>query len=375
MSDTMETEEPSPAKQREVIRGTQDLDKLIKSKLEKATEENPVRAAIFGHPYPDPDCISSQMGMAWLLLRHYNIESDCFYQGEISHPQNNAMNNLLEPNLRRASEDYKPEDYALNILVDTIPDNAGTDGKKIKWDVVIDHHKTITLNGCKALFIHAKTGSCAAIVYHLMEKIATDVWLDTDNELDGRVATGLISGIITDTEYMISDDSTELEFDAFKSLFPFRSANNLRDIVFFKRPKSWIDMSALACSEAEIDGEGYAIVGLGLIPEKQRDIVAAVADEMLTWSSVETAIAFAVVGSNKVVGSVRSANASLSVHDLCLKLGGEHGSGGGKKGKGAYSYSLGGFLIDPDDDDDINQQTWNAIKTKEVARIFRMLRE
>ena len=64
MSDTMETEEPSPAKQREVIRGTQDLDKLIKSKLEKATEENPVRAAILDIHIPIPIVLVPRWG--WL---------------------------------------------------------------------------------------------------------------------------------------------------------------------------------------------------------------------------------------------------------------------------------------------------------------------
>lgn len=356
-----------------MVRGVDDLDKLILKAKKDTSEDKTVRAAIFGHAFPDPDCIGSQMGLTWLLLKKYNIEADCFYCGEISHPQNSAMTNLLDPNLIKA-EEYKSEKYTLNFLVDTVPSNAGTGGKTVIWDAVIDHHKDNSINGCKALFIHMKTGSCASIIYHMMESLSLDNWLEEDNDYDCRVATALIVGIVTDTEYMMSDDATELEFDAFKNLFPFRSAKHLRDIVFFKRPKSWIEMSALACREAEIDGEGYAIVGLGLIPEKQRDIVAAVADEMLTWASVESAIAFAVVGSDKLVGSVRSANASLSVSELCKKLGGKHGSGGGKHGKGAYTFSLGGMAIDPDDNEELNLKTWDAIKAKEQARIDRLLK-
>lgn len=370
---TIEENNNEEAACKRMVRGVDDLDKLILQKKKEVTEDKPIRAAVFGHAFPDPDCIGSQMGIAWLLLKKYNIEADCFYHGEISHPQNSAMSNLLDPNLIKA-EEYKAEKYALNFLVDTVPSNAGTGGKEVKWDVVIDHHKDNSINGCKALFIHMKTGSCAAIVYHIMESLSTDNWLEEDNDYDCRVATALIVGVVTDTEYMMSDDSTELEFDAFKKLFPFRSAKHLRDIVFFKRPKSWIEMSALACREAEIDGEGYAIVGLGLIPEKQRDIVAAVADEMLTWASVESAIAFAVVGSDKLVGSVRSANASLSVSELCKKLGGKHGSGGGKHGKGAYTFSLGGMAIDPDDNEELNLKTWDAIKSKEQARIDRLIK-
>lgn len=357
----------------ETIKGVNEFDRIIRQKIEEKKDQH-IRVAIFGHSYPDPDCIGSQMGLAWLMFKHYEIEADCFYHGEISHPQNAAMTNLLDPNLI-SSADYEIGKYDLNILVDTVPDNAGVNEKDIKWDIVIDHHKDVQLNGCKAHFIHVKTGSCSAIVYHILKSLVPEQpMLHSDNDHDCRVATAMIVGIVTDTNYMMSDDSTELEFDAFKELFPFRAASNLREIVFFKRPKSWVEMVALACREAEVDTEGNAIVGLGIISEKQRDGVAAVADEMLTWNSVESSIAFAIVGNDKLVGSVRSANASVSVADLCKKLGGKFGKGGGKHGKGAYNYSLGGLAIDPDDSDELNEQTWEAIKAKEKVRVSRLIK-
>lgn len=348
----------------------------FKNLLERISEggAKKIKAAIFTHNCPDPDAIGSMMGMAWILSKAYGAECDLFYSGEISHPQNNAICNLLDPQLKRAKEEYKNDEYNLRILCDTIPSNAGTADHKVDFDVVIDHHKELPNGGYSGLVIHMKTGSCCAIVYKLIECLYKHGFED-DNDADSKVATAMIAGIVTDTEYMVSDDSTELEFEAFSKLFPFRVSNFLKQIVFFKKPKIWIDIKAKASSEAVVDDEGYAIVGLGLIPEKQRDLIADMAEEMVSWASVETAIAFAVVGGERIEGSVRSLNASISVSEFCKKLGSRHGMGGGKMGKGAYRYSLAGMSIDPDEDEDTKQKTWDLVREKETKRIMRLIKK
>lgn len=349
----------------------------LKNLIDKHTEggKKKIRAALFTHNCPDPDAIGSMMGMAHLLTKVYGIECDLFYSGEISHPQNNAICNLLDPQLKRSKEEYKLETYQIHILCDTIPSNAGVGDHKVEFDLVIDHHKELPNGGYTGLVIHMKTGSCCAIVYKLMECLCKPTVFEDDNDIDSKVATAMIAGIVTDTEHMVSDDSTELEFDAFSKLFPFRSPIFLKQIVFFKKPKFWIDVKAAAATAAFIDDEGYAIVGLGLIPEKQRDLIADMAEEMVTWASVETAIAFAVVGGERIEGSVRSLNASISVSEFCKKLGSRHGVGGGKMGKGAYRYSLAGMSIDPDEDEETKRKTWDLIREKETKRISRMIKK
>jgi nanoRNase/pAp phosphatase (c-di-AMP/oligoRNAs hydrolase) len=346
----------------------------FRSLIEKATQAGKKQAkfAIFSHRCPDPDAIGSMMGLSWLLQKQFGVETDCFYDGEISHPQNIALVNLLDPQLRPVAE-YDAKNYALRILVDTVPNNAGAGGQDIPFDVVIDHHKEVPNGGFQGLVIHVKTGSCCAIIYKLICLIGRDVLFEDDNDSDSKVATAIITGIVTDTEYMMSDDSTEYEFEAFSKLFPHRDPDFLKEIVFFKRPRLWIEYKAKAASSAEVDDDGYAIVGLGMIQEKQRDLIADMAEEMVNWASVETAIAFAVVGGERLEASVRSQNSSLSVPDLCKKLGGKHGQGGGKLGKGAYRYSLAGLSIDPAEDDDTQLKTWLLILDKEAKRIRRLI--
>lgn len=330
------------------------------------------KAALFTHRNPDPDAISSMMGMQWLLMRKFGIESELFYDGEVSHPQNGAMVNLLDPGLKRADE-FKPDNFGLKMVLDTIPENAGIGTHKIAFDVCVDHHRELPQNFA-GITIHKKCGSCASIVFDMMRHfVPKEDWLNEDVDSDTKVATALISGIVTDTDYMMSDDSTEYEFAAFSELFPFRNSNFLKQIVFFKRPKFWIDKKAEGCASATLTDEGFAIVGLGIIPEKQRDLIADMAEEMVTWSAVETAIAFGVVGNDRIEGSVRSLNSSLNVSEFCKKLGSKHGKGGGKHGKGAYVLSLAGFSIDPDEDEEDIQEAWGTLSKRETKRITRLL--
>lgn len=334
------------------------------------------KVAVFSHSCPDPDAIGSMMGIKWLLERQYNLEVELFYDGEVSHPQNGIMVNLLDPSLKSVSEEYSSEDYALRILVDTVPSYAGVGDQTVLFDVVIDHHKDMPAHDYKGVLIHKKVGSCCGIVYDMIKCLCDkeNVWFDDEVDADMKVATGLIAGIMTDTNFMMAEDCTEYERHAFNDLFEYRNSGYLHQIVFFKRRKFWIDKKAAACADAEIDEEGYAIVGLGLIPTAERDLIADMAEEMVSWATVQTAIAFGVVGGDRIEASVRSLNASLSVSNFCKKLGGKHGSGGGKHGKGAYQLPLAGFSIDDDEDAEDAQEAWAAINKKESKRISRVIK-
>lgn len=358
------------SKKRNCMNGYSDFNDKVKSASGK-------KVAIFTHRCPDPDAMSSMMGLSWILQKVFNIESDLFYAGEVSHPQNGVMLNLLNPELQRVDEHYNPSvtPYGLHILVDTVPENAGTGEKNIAFDIVIDHHRELPCN-FDGIVVHKKVGACASIIFDMMKHfIQKEEWLDADSDADQKLATAMIAGIVTDTEYMMSDDSTEYEFKAFSELFPYRNSNYLKQIVFFKRPKFWIDKKAEGCTEASLSEEGFAIVGLGIIPEKHRDLIADMAEEMVHWTSVETAIAFGVVGGSKIEGSVRSLNPSLTVADFCKKLGGKHGSGGGKHGKGAYRLSLAGMSIDPDEEEEDIKEAWESIKKRETKRIERAIKK
>ena len=328
------------------------------------------RVAIFSHKCPDPDAIGSMMGMRWFLKKVFNLESECFSEGPISHPQNLTMVNLLDPELKPVSQ-YSSEKYKYAILVDTVPQNAGVDpNQNVVFDLVIDHHKEVCPLEFEGLFVNLKAGSCAATVYHIIKEF--DLSFKQDIDLDIRVATALLAGICIDTEDLMSDDSTQYEFSAWSGLFDFRDSLVLKKIVHFERPKFWVERKASSITQADIS-DGFGVVGMGIIPAKHRDIIADMSDEMSAWEDVHTSIAFAIVGGDRIEGSVRSSNSTLSVSKLCHDLGGKHGRGGGKLGKGAYLYELGGGGLEEDDDEDSRQKTWELFNEKERKRIFKIL--
>jgi nanoRNase/pAp phosphatase (c-di-AMP/oligoRNAs hydrolase) len=339
--------------------------KLIKDK-------SPKKIAIFTHSCPDPDAIGSIMAFTWMISKlDPNIECNGFYDGPVSHPQNIALVNLLDPNLRPVVEFIQAE-YDFFVVVDAVPANAGLGGNTISFDLCIDHHKEIPNGGFKGLFLNLKAGSCCATIYNLIEKLGYE--FADDNDHDSKVATAIMVGISTDTESLMSDDATNYEFTAWQSLFEFRNPAILKRIVNFGRPKYWIEHKANAAKNALVE-DGIAVVGIGAITAYHRDMIADMADEMVGWEDVNTAVAFAIIDGERIEGSVRSRNASVMVPNLCKEFAGKYGAGGGKLSKGAYRYSLGGTAFDDEDNDEIKKKTWELLNEKETKRLFRIIKK
>ncbi len=334
------------------------LERVQKLLAEKCRQG---KTAIFSHGCPDPDAIGSMMGMAWLLRKAYEADAECFYDGHVSHPQNQRMCNLLDPELVLNSA-YKQDEHVLRICVDTIPSHASTPGG-IEFDLCIDHHKEAP-NGFKGVFLNLRAGSCCATVYQIIKQHG--LHFEEDNDLDSKVATALMVGIITDTEFQTSDDTTEYEHDAYRELFEFRNASALKQIIRYKHPKEWVQARACVAMKAhDRIKDGVLIHGIGFIDAGNRDLVAAVADEMLSWENVETSVAFAVIDGDRIEGSVRSGNAAIAVPTLCKELGGQFGGGGGKLNKGAYHGEM---------DDSTKEKMWDFINEREGKRLMKMIR-
>jgi len=356
-------------------KGKSCLGKVKKSLLDFFEKNKGCKVAIFTHPSPDPDAIGSMMGMAWMLKKVYDIEVDCFYDGHISHPQNQRMCNLLDPEMGLVDA-CEPGQYAYRIVVDTIPCHAWLpEGMRpANIDLVIDHHKEAPNGDFKGIYLNLKAGSCCATVYQLIKDY--DATFEDNNERDSKVATAMMVGIITDTEYQTSDDTTIYEHEAYKELFDFRSPAALKQITRYKHPKEWVQARACVAMKAhDRIKDGILIHGIGFISASNRDLIAAVADEMLSWENVETSVAFAVVDGDRIEGSVRSSNAAIAVPSLCKELGGKHGGGGGKLGKGAYNYELGSMACDADIDESTREKMWEFVNDRELKRVMKILKK
>lgn len=350
-----------------------DFDKikhLVENKQSKSK-----KVIIYCHPNPDPDAVGSMIGMQHLFEVYFGLECEIHFTGEVSHPQNKAMVQLLDIHMHRIDPTQKAvrsesEDCFLRILVDTIPINAGAPEGTV-FDLVVDHHKELPNGSFNGLLIHHHTGSCCGIVYDILRE--SGVPLSDEDERWCKVANGLLVGIITDTDHCMSVDTTRRDFAARQDLFPFQDHDLVRKIIKFNRPMTWVKLRGLAINDAVID-EAIAVAGLGILPAEHRDVIADVASDMLTWGNVQTAVVFALFG-DRIEGSVRTNNEAVEIHALCHTLGGKHGIGGGKLCKGAYRKPLGSMSIEEDDEDGVQQQMWEVIRRREIAKIFKVMKK
>jgi len=323
--------------------------------------------ALFTHPTPDPDAIASMLIMQWILKRKFDIQSKIYYAGSVSHPQNRAMNNLLEPEMLSSSQ-FDEDKFDATVLVDTIPEFSSN--KNIKYDLVIDHHVQSPSKDFEGIFVKSKLGSCTAIICKILK--ALELEFKEDNEEDARIATAATVGIYTDTGNLLSVDCTIDDLESYREVFGVSNKSLLYKIVNFEMPRPWIEMMSKASLKSEIKN-GVAVVGMGIISSKNRDIISLMASQMSLWEGVNTAIAFAIVNKNEIQGSIRSASSGVSVDEKCRELAGKtYGNGGGKFGKGGYKIELAAGAIQDDEPEDIRQKTWELFEVKEKARIFRI---
>jgi D-arabinose 1-dehydrogenase-like Zn-dependent alcohol dehydrogenase len=70
--------------------------------LGKVIESCNKKLGIFTHDNPDPDAISSAFALKE-IAKHYGVEADILYFGEIMHQENRSMVNLLEIPLLKAN--------------------------------------------------------------------------------------------------------------------------------------------------------------------------------------------------------------------------------------------------------------------------------
>ena len=119
---------------------------------------------VCSHDNPDPDSIASSFGMLWILSFLGVEDVSLVYRGEISHPQNRAMQNVLQLRIQRWDDIEEPDD-SMFIFVDCSFNQKHMSIKKTP-NVVIDHHKIVTTNK-DVLFIHDEVGACSTLVLDL----------------------------------------------------------------------------------------------------------------------------------------------------------------------------------------------------------------
>ena len=279
------------------------------------------------HDAPDPDAMGSAVGIQFLLKMN-EIESTIYYRGEVSHPQNKTLVNILNVQMEKVAEDI--DNPYFTICVDSTETNSCVK----KADFVIDHHKNATSS--KKKIILPQYGACSTIVFSLIKALYPE-YKDMTEYTD--VFTALLLGIRTDTNDLISENMIKEDFTAYQELLDLSDKEKLQKVMNYPLPRYSYDKRLLLHKEGNSsESNGMFVGGVGFISETQRDVISVLAEEYARMDAITTAVIFAIVDKSKLQISVRSSNVSLDVGAMCKEI--FSGFGGGTSYKGGASIPL-----------------------------------
>jgi nanoRNase/pAp phosphatase (c-di-AMP/oligoRNAs hydrolase) len=336
--------------------GKEEIPSFKEKFIEKleALDPSKDKIAIFTHHTPDPDAMGAARGLQWLLSKKFGLQSEIFYEGEVSHPQNKTMVNILDLHLKTL-DDVNLDAYDLKISVDSTEKNCPT--KNI--DVVIDHHR---ISSNADLTLIEPIGSASTLICELIK----DLEVSFEDEIDQDVATALFIGIRVDTAELISETTTDRDFEFFKFLSNQVNRKKLASIIDYPIPSYFFELERELnredaegnCINQTVDGSCF--VGcVGIISQTKRDFIPMLADKVVRMEGVQTSVIFGIV-EDKIVASIRSQNSSLDVNAFAQTIFGKE-YGGGKLGSAGASVPLGifGFNGIPNE---LRKTLWSSIK-------------
>jgi len=350
-------------KSKEAILDIESINHKFLRELFSTFQDYDKNIPIILHNFPDPDAIASGLGMS-IILKLFNLKcAGIYYSGEVSHPQNKSLVTLL--NIMMTNFEKEPFEKGLHaICIDLNDVGESSNQPQIKKDYVkikaiIDHHKSKSVKGATS-DVRA-VGSTSSIIYEYLNKLDYNF----DTEEGAALATALLVGIKTDTQDLMSDNTSKLDLDAYEGLRKFVDKQKLISIINYPLPEYYFELRQVAHSPENKTFDHSTIVsGLGIISAAKRDSLPVIADEFLRMSSVQTSVVFAIID-NYIDIVVRSNEITLDVNDFIQNI---FHTGGGKKGSGRATIPLGFFEIDSDDIE-LKDEIWKItrkIVTKKI---------
>lgn len=333
---------------------------------------------ICSHDNPDPDSIASCLGMVHILSFLGVEDTVVTYCGEISHPQNRAMINVLQLRIKKWHDIEPLDETAIYVFVDC---SFGQKNISIKAmpRLVIDHHKIPTTNK-EILFLHDEVGACSTLVLDLALSVTQEADTDTDTDTEAlqcfdpdeegtkELATALAIGIKTDTLDFLSETTTENDFQAFRLLGKHLSDEKFGRIVNYEFPPYVLDYEKTAWENKRSEYVPHFITGLGYVEQSKSDCIPTIADKLMRLQGVQTVIVYGIV-ENCIRASVRTSSAALDCQTLCDDVFGK-GNGGAKHGIGGARVPFNVFFTQEMSPED-RSSFWSLVKSQVEGRFER----
>ncbi len=333
----------------QLISGLKRAESLRKLKqLKSVIKSTNGKLGIFTHDNPDPDSISSALALKE-IAKHFGIEADILYFGEIQHQQNKAMVNLLGIELIKADE-TNLKNYSKFALVDSSgPGVNNTIPENLKISIVIDHHPAEEV---KADFVDVRgdVGATATILTLYLQELKV---VPTKS-----LATALFFGIQTETEEFRKNARTN-DFLASAYLYPFVDNELLEKMEGPALSTETLDVLGTAIKNREIFSS-FLLSFAGFITDK--DTLPQAADFLLKLEGISTVLVFGVLKDN-VYLSARNTDVRINVGEVLRRAFKDVGSAGGHAHAAGGKIPL-GIFGDVSDRDVLGKLVTQAVKKR-----------
>lgn len=279
--------------------------------------EDVKEVAILLQDDPDPDGLAGSLALRKILGRKAQTAPIVSF-GKITRPENIAMADLLGIEVIQVDQE-KLSQYEKVVLIDCQP--SFFKGRKIKADVVIDHHprgSEESLKDCEIVEIHEKLGAISTLLTLYLQSAGEDI--------SQRLATALLYGIKSDT-LMFNREVCEDDLDAFMFLYPKIKSSQLRRIERPELPEAYITSLRRGLRHLKTYQD---IAVLPLIDAKKEEWIAQGADFISQIENNQWAIACALYN-DQVILSGRHWGYNLHCGDMFKELFNEIGVAGGHK--------------------------------------------
>ncbi|MDQ3387936.1 MAG: bifunctional oligoribonuclease/PAP phosphatase NrnA [Gemmatimonadota bacterium] len=324
--------------------------------------------------FPDPDAISSAMAYRE-IARRFGITADVVYDGQISHPQNLALVNLLDIELVRYTAQLQLAQYDAAVFVD----NQGTTSHLtpllraagVHSLAIIDHHDPQDV--LDPIFSDIRPVGAAATLMTEYLRSGKLLALDREEASHVQLATALMHGLHSETDGFVH--AGEAEHHAASYLSRFVDEELLERILCVQKSRASMRVIESALASRNVRS-GLSVAGVGYIRWADRDAIPQAADFLLQEENVHSVVVFGILHGDTerevVSGSLRTSKATMAV-DTFLKnalgadLRGEY-YGGGRTRAGGFEIEV-GFLGGEDGEE--RDLKWKLFDQKIRAKLFR----
>lgn len=347
------------------------MDSIFKPDVDKQDPEDAeLNEADLGKPVaillqhsPDPDCLGAARGFAVLLQEVYGLSSKIYHYGEVSHPQNRSMINVLHIELFNG-DDFNLEEHSRTVVLDTDLSSTGFNKRGLQSvDVRIDHHSMDRDEDPQLKDVRLTVGSTCSIVWQYLKEFGVDLKEHAD------VATALVLGIKTDTMDFTSTNTSELDMEAFRNLLPFVDKVALAKLTKYMLPKIQFETESKAFAAKEIR-ETVLISSIGETNEHNRDIISTIADRFARMDGISTVVILGVIDAH-LVASVRSEDTRINLSKFVSEVFGKKFSGA-KEGAGGARVPL-GPAFELITNQEVKDKVMDEIVTSVKEKIFQFL--